>query len=413
MEFVKSLLEGFKKGEMDRREFFKKGAQLGLSATTLGFLLSHFDPTRNFEMAKAEAQEKKKKSGKIRVISISVALEEPHLKKFHEDTGIQVEPTPASLSGMMNKFISGGFRTYDAIDENMSYMPVLWETGSLKPIPVDAIPNAKYLAEIWVNPKAPGNWLGWPMSQVYTDNTRKYFKCVPRFMNFEAFGFNTEKLPEDTRSYGALVDPKWAGRTAVWNDYSWTMSWVATYLKYNGKISAKDVSDLDPKEVDLCMAFLTEKKKAGQFRAFWDDFGQIVNLMASGEVWISDCWNPVIEAAKKSGFKGKYVNPLEGNRPWFHGIALSKDSKNADLVYEYANWSLEGWWGAQVLPTGWIPATMKAKDYLAKDVWDFWMEGKGRDTGAFVERAKNVACWPHWPKEADYYLTKWLNFLAA
>jgi spermidine/putrescine-binding protein len=191
------------------------------------------------------------------------------------------------------------------------------------------------------------------------------------------------------------------------------MSWVATYLNYTKQISVDNVTDLAPKDVDKCIEFLTQKKKAGQFRAFWDDFGQIVNLMASGEVWISDCWNPVVEAAKKSGFKGKYVNPIEGNRPWFHGIALSKDSKNADLVYEYANWSLEGWWGAQVLPTGWIPATLKAKDYLSKDVWDFWMEGKGRDTGAFVERAKNVACWPYWPKEADYYLSKWLNFLAA
>jgi len=408
MAIMENLLDEFKNGRMGRREFIKKGVKMGLSATTLSFFLSQFDPTRDFSRAEAEAAKRK-----LRIISISIGLEEPHLKKFTEDTGIEVEPTAASLFGIMTKWISGGWKTYDIIDENMSYMPVLWETGTLKPIPVDAIPNAKYLFDLWTDPNAPGNWKGWPLSQVYTDETRKYFKCVPRYMNFEAFGFNSEKLPIDTNTYGALVDPKYAGRAAVWNDQVWTMSWVATYLNYHGKISVDDVSDLSPPEVDKCIDFLIEKKKAGQFRAFWDDFGQIVNLMASGEVWLSDCWNPVIEAAKKSGMKGRYVNPIEGNRPWFHSVAMSKNCKNPDLVYEYANWSLEGWWGAQVTPTGWIPATTKIKDYLSKEVYDFWLEGKGRDTGSFLNRSKNIACWPHWPKEADYYLSKWLHFLAA
>jgi putative spermidine/putrescine transport system substrate-binding protein len=92
---------------------------------------------------------------------------------------------------------------------------------------------------------------------------------------------------------------------------------------------------------------------------------------------------------------------------------MSKDCKNPDLVYEYANWSLEGWWAAQVAGIGWYGATKKVKDYLPKDQYDFWYEGKGRDTGSFIERSKNVACWPHWPQEADYYLSRWLNFLAA
>jgi spermidine/putrescine-binding protein len=120
MGVVQSLLDQFKNGEMDRREFLKKGAKMGFSATTLGFLLSHFDPTKDLGVADAAAAERK-----LRIISIGVGMQDPHLKKFTEDTGIEVEPTPASLFGMMTKWISGGFRTWDIIDENASYLPVL------------------------------------------------------------------------------------------------------------------------------------------------------------------------------------------------------------------------------------------------------------------------------------------------
>ena len=64
-------------------------------------------------------------------------------EKFTEMTGIKVEATPATLFGMMSKWVTGGSKVYDIIDENSSYLPVLWDSGTLKPIPADAIPNRK------------------------------------------------------------------------------------------------------------------------------------------------------------------------------------------------------------------------------------------------------------------------------
>lgn len=406
MSKLDELCRELQDGKIGRRTFVKKCLKLGLSATTVLALGMNFARWTETEALAANDRT-------LRIISAGIAIQEPQLKKFTEMTGIKVEGTPATLFGMMSKWVTGGSKVYDIIDDNSSYLPVLWSSGTLKPIPADAIPNRKYLFELWTDPKAAGNWQGWPLSQVYTDDTQKYFKCVPRFMNFEAFGYNTDAVPSDVNSYGALLDPKYAGKTAVWNDYTWTMSWVATYLNSIGIISVDDPSDLDRKSVDKCMAYLTEKKKAGQFRAFWDDFGQIVNLMVSGEVVIADCWNPVIEAIKASNVKAKYVNPKEGNRPWFHSVAMSKYTKKEDLVYEYANWSLEGWFAASVAPIGWYGTTKKVKDYLTKDKYDFWYAGKGRDTGSFIERAKNIACYPHWPKENDYYMSSWMKFLAA
>ena len=44
-----------------------------------------------------------------------------------------------------------------------------------------------------------------------------------------------------------------------------------------------DKGNMTKAEIDLTMKVLTEAKKSGQFRAFWKDFNESVNLMASGE----------------------------------------------------------------------------------------------------------------------------------
>jgi len=407
MSVIRNLLNELESNKIEQGEFIRKGFKMGLSATTISFLISQIDPSRKLDKIDAETTKRK-----LRIIGIGISLEEVHMRRFKQMTGIEAEPTSATLFGMMTKFVSGGYKYYDIIEDNASYMPILWDSGLLKPIPVDAIPNAKYLFDLWTDPKALGSWRDWPLSQVYTDESRKYFKCVPIFCNFDGFGINTDRIPPTNTSYGTLVDPKYAGRVALWNDQIWTISWVAAFLNFHGKMSVEDISELEPEDVDFCIDFLKEKKKAGQFYCIWDNFDQIVSLMASGEVWIADCWNPVLYALKKSGINSCYTNALEGNRPWFHGVAMSKDCKNPDLVYEYANWALEGWFAASIAPMGWYGCTEKVKEYLSKEEYDFYYKGIGDARGSYKDRVTNIACWPHWPKNADYYLSSWLSFLA-
>ena len=98
-------------------------------------------------------------------------------------------------------------------------------------------------------------------------------------------------------------------------------------------------------EIDLTMKIFTEAKKAGQFRAFWTDFNESVNLMASGEVVIQSMWSPAITAVKSQGKDCVYQPLKEGYRAWAAGFALPKTTKGktADAVYEFVNWYLSGW----------------------------------------------------------------------
>ncbi len=65
--------------------------------------------------------------------------------------------------------------------------------------------------------------------------------------------------------------------------------------------------------------FLISKKKEGQFRALWGDFGELVNLMASGEMVVCDAWQPAVMAVKAQGKPCKYAVPKEGYRAWAIG----------------------------------------------------------------------------------------------
>ena len=53
-------------------------------------------------------------------------------------------------------------------------------------------------------------------------------------------------------------------------------------VEATGQHKYVDKGNMTKPEIDMTMAVLTDAKKSGQFRAFWKDFNESVNLMASG-----------------------------------------------------------------------------------------------------------------------------------
>jgi len=78
-------------------------------------------------------------------------------------------------------------------------------------------------------------------------------------------------------------------------------------------------------EIDMTMKLLTEAKKAGQFRAFWKDFNESVNLMASGENRHSvDVVSPPVTKVRSMGIACTFQPLKEGYRSWASGFCVSK-----------------------------------------------------------------------------------------
>ena len=149
-------------------------------------------------------------------------------------------------------------------------------------------------------------------------------------------------------------------------------------------------------EIDMTMGVLTEAKKAGQFRAFWKDFNESVNLMASGETVIQSMWSPAVTAVRTKGIPCIFQPLKEGYRSWASGFCMSKGvtPKQADMVYEFVNWYLSGWAGAYLNRQGYYSAVLStAKANMEPYEWAYWMEGKPAEKdihapdGSLLEKA--------------------------
>ena len=237
-------------------------------------------------------------------------------------------------------------------------------------------------------------------------------------------------------SWAELLNPEFKGKASILNIPSIGIMDAAMVVEATGLYKYPDKGNMTKAEIDMTMKVLTEAKKAGQFRAFWKDFNESVNLMASGETVIQSMWSPAVTAVRTKGIPCVFQPLKEGYRSWASGFCLSKGTttgKKAEWAYEFVNWFLSGWAGAYLNRQGYYSAVLPtAKANMEPYEWAYWMEGKAaekdikapdgsllekagatRDGGSYDDRMGNVACWNAVMDENDYMVRKWNEFIAA
>ena len=121
-----------------------------------------------------------------------------------------------------------------------------------------------------------------------------------------------------------MLNPQFKGKSALINVPSIGIMDAAMAIELSGEIKYGDKGNQTKAEIDKTIEILTKAKKNGQFRAFWTDFNESVNLMASGEVVIQSMWSPAVTAVRSKGIKCDYVPLAEGYRGWCTGFALPR-----------------------------------------------------------------------------------------
>jgi putative spermidine/putrescine transport system substrate-binding protein len=268
-----------------------------------------------------------------------------------------------------------------------------------------------------------------------TKGPSRWISAVPTIHNADSLGYNPDETGRKIESWAELFSPDFKGRVALINVPQVGVMDAAMGVEALGLIKFGNKGDMTRKEIDFLIDFLIVKKKEGHFRAFWQTFGQSVNLMVSGEVIIQSMWSPAVTAVNAEGVPCIYASPKEGMRGWHGAKAISAKAtgKALDRAYEYVNWWLDGWAGAFVARQGYyMSATAGVKKHLPKDEWDFWYEGKPatrelpdpfgsplikkgtiRDGGSYEQRFKKIAVWNSIMKENDYLVKRWTEFLSA
>src|SRR5450432_3060574 len=369
-------------------------------------------------------------------------------KKCFADTGIKIEYITATTDDVTKRVITQP-NSFDVLDTEYFSLKKLVPSGNIFALDARKIKEFDNITPVFTKGQLPnGKKIGdqgtAPMKVLYLDgaNSKTFSKTptefvtlIPTVYNADTLGIRPDLIKRPIESWTELLNPEFKGKASILNIPSIGIMDAAMVVEASGTHKYADKGNMTKAEIDLTVKVLTEAKKAGQFRAFWKDFNESVNLMASGETVIQSMWSPAVTAVRSKGIPCIYQPLKEGDRSWASGFCMSKGTtaKQQEWAYEFVNWYLSGWAGAYLNRQGYYSAVLStAKANMEPYEWAFWMEGKpaekdihgpdgsllekagaARDGGSYDDRMGNVACWNAVMDENDYMVRKWNEFIAA
>ena len=381
----------------------------------------------------------------IRTIGLGVSIINEIQGQASKDLGFKVKGQALGYGAMFGKMLNQNDQ-YEVAEGYYNDMDVMWPAKVWQPIDTRRIKEWDKVSNLAktgrLTPDSQPGQGDAPFRHLWVDENgnrslkeSRYITKMPGWHNADSIGYNPDETGRKIESWAELFSPDFKGRVALLNIPQIGTMDASMAIEAMGLLKFKDKGNMTKEEIDFLIDFLIKKKKEGHFRAFWETFGQSVNLMVSGEVALESMWSPAVTAIKAEGVKCIYAFPKEGMRGWHGGCAISAKvtGKALDQAYEYLNWWLSGWPGAFVARQGYymsVPDNVKKN--LPSEEWDFWYEGKPaarelpdpfgtiivekgevRDGGSYWDRFRNIAVWNSLMDENDYLVKRWTEFLGA
>src|SRR5271170_1432021 len=368
--------------------------------------------------------------------------------KAKEELGFTIQYTSLVSDDVVKRAVTQA-SSFDLLDTEYWMLKKIVPSGNLQGIDTKKIKYYDQIVPIFTQGKLPDGkpvamqgispikvaYLSAAKSKEFSKSPTEWMTVIPTVYNADTLGIRPDLIKEPISSWAQLLDPQFKGKAAILDIPAIGIMDAAMASEATGKVKYVDKGNMTTKEIDQTIAVMTEAKKAGQFRAFWKDFNESVNLMASGETIIQSMWSPAVTKVRSMGIACTFQPLKEGYRSWASGFCVSKavSGPKLDLAYEFVNWFLSGWAGAYLNRQGYYSAVLStAKANMSADEWGYWMEGKPavndikapdgtvlekagakRDGGSYEDRMGGVACWNAVMDENDYMVRKWNEFIAA
>ena len=354
----------------------------------------------------------------LKVYSVNVAKVTNNWNQMSEKANVPIDfyLKKGSSKEFLQLFskVGGGQKLYDAITDNGGNQEdLLFESESIVTLDTSRIKNWKNLIPQYNE----GNFAADTIR-----NKNGEIVAVPYISNADSLAYNKAKVGADIDSWDALFDSQFKGYASLQNEPGPTLSTTALYLKETGKQDIIDPSDLSKSELKGVCEFLIDKKKKGQFKTFWKNFGNGVDLLVSEQVLVSSCWEPIAVIASKKGADIHYGTMKEGHQTWNNVWMLTKGGKERgqeDNFYKLMDLYLSPWFGARTLSMlGFTPQMIGVHDYIKRNPNEF---DKNKDE-ILAQRLKNKAkrlavkgnSWQNlYPQELVSYQNWWKKIQAA
>jgi len=383
----------------------------------------------------------------LRYLGTAVNQSKEIAQKVKADLGLVIEYIPVTTDEVAKRIITQP-NSFDVVDAEYFQLRKLIPSGNLLGMDAKRIKYSDKITPVFTKGQVAGKTIGdqgtapkkvfyleGPTSTKFAAAPTQWITLIPTVYNADTLGIRPDLIKRPIASWAELLNSEFKGKAAILNIPSIGIMDAAMVVESLGAYKYRDKGNMTKPEIDRTIKTLIDAKKAGQFRAFWKDFNESVNLMASGEVVIQSMWSPAVTKVRSMGVPCIYQPLKEGYRAWAAGFGLPKTltGKKLDGSYEFINWFLSGWAGAFLNRQGYYSAVLEtAKANMEPYEWAYWMEGKPaekdikapdgtllekagtvRDGGSYEARMGAVACWNAVMDENDYMVRKWNEFIAA
>ncbi len=215
-------------------------------------------------------------------------------KPFVEQTGATINATYlGSNDEIFATLRAGGLGEIDLVTPYHGYVKNLYEAGLLQEIDYSRLPNTADYIPLFLKP----DW--------NTFDGKTY--SAPFVWGTGPMIYNTEFIPEAPKEWMDVMLPEYTGKVVMTDDA------LGHYLIWNQVTGAKDPTQVTQEELDKTTQLLIEIKTK-QARAFSPNMGDMADIMARGEAWLSTIgWEaiPAFPVAAEASLK--YTHPAPGD----------------------------------------------------------------------------------------------------
>lgn len=257
-------------------------------------------------------------AGEVNLLTWEGYADDSFVKSFEEASGCKVSATYVGSNDDFAPKLAAGGGVYDLISPSIDTTKIMIQAGFVDPIDTGRVPR---LNEIYEKFRS---------SEGINEGGAVY--GVPFSWGSIPFMYRADKFETPPTSLATLWDPAYKGKISLWDDKS------ALYVaaRKNGDMNIYDLSDA---ELEAAKETLIEQKPL--VRKYWATAGELVDLYASGEVWISNTWGGYQSAllADQNIEVVEFI-PEEGAEGWMDSWMIVKDTPNEDCAYAFLNMAI-------------------------------------------------------------------------
>lgn len=253
--------------------------------------------------------------GEVNILTWEGYADQSFVAQFEQESGCKVTATYVGSNDDFAPKLAAGGGVYDLITPSIDTTKTMIDAGFVEPIDTAKITEWNNIYEKFRGAEGI--------------NQDGVAYGVPYAWGAIAFMYRVDKFPTPPTSIADLWKEEVKGKVSLWDDKS--AIYVAARL--NGD---NDIYQLSDEQIEKAKAKLIEQKPL--VRKYWATAGELVDLYAAGEVWVSNTWAGYQSSLiQEKGIDVKEFIPKENAEGWMDSWMVVKDTPNLDCAYKFLN----------------------------------------------------------------------------